>query len=134
MEEPVKLQLIHLTNQRSVMVQDLFYAEGDCRDLILKRHIPGRADDQAERYRPQLAISWRWESLDGLTCQRQESLHDLESGPKNFGCNESARNLNLKTRYGLISHDANYSVWLVLSEPLLEISFRPFRLIPPEAG
>jgi len=31
------------------MVQDLFHAEYNRRDLILERHVPGGADHQAER-------------------------------------------------------------------------------------
>jgi hypothetical protein len=33
-----------MTDQRSVMVQDLFYAEGDCGDLVLERHMFWGAD------------------------------------------------------------------------------------------
>ena len=34
-----RLDAVSMTNQGAVMVQDLFYAEGNRRNLILKRHV-----------------------------------------------------------------------------------------------
>ena len=131
-----------MVDQRSVTVQDLFYAEGDRRDLVLERHMSGGADYHAEGSGSQLAkaekrmpaILQLWENPDRLTCQRDESLDDLESGPKDFSCDDSARNLNLEARDRLISLGGNYSVQLVPSELLLEISNRRVGRIRPEVS
>jgi hypothetical protein len=49
------LQLVGIVDQRSVLVQDLFHAEDDCRDLILEWRVSRGADHQAERAGARLA-------------------------------------------------------------------------------
>jgi hypothetical protein len=95
------LQLVGIVDQRSVLVQDLFDAEDDCRDLILEWRVSRGADHQAERAGARLAeakermlaIFQLWKNLNRFSCQGHELLRDLKSGPADLSCDDSARNL-----------------------------------------
>jgi hypothetical protein len=131
-----------MIDKGSVTGQDLFHAEGDRRDLVLGGHMFGGADYHAEGSRSRLAkvkermliILQLWKSLDRLMCQRDQSLDDLKSGPKDFSCDDSTRNLNLEARYRLIALGGNYSVQLVSGKLLLQISNRRVGRVRPEVG
>ncbi len=113
--EAAILDAVNLTNQGAVMVQDLFYAKGNRRNLILERRVSRSANQNAERSRPRVTeakqrapITFRSrKDLNGLTCQRDESLRKFESGPKDFRRDQPARNLNLETRDRLIPLDSD---------------------------
>jgi hypothetical protein len=124
------LDVVRMTNQGAVMVQDLFYAEGDRRNLILKRHVPRSANQNAEQSGPRVTeakqrapITFQSrKDLNRLTRQRDESLGKFQSRPKDFSRDRSARNLNLETRDRLIPLDSDDPVQFVLSEFPLKIS------------
>ena len=112
------------------MVQDLFYAEGNRRNLILKRHVPRSANQNAEWPWPRVTEAKQRapttfqarKDLNRLTRQRDKSLSKFESGPKDFSRDYSVRNLDLETSYWLIPFNRDNSIQCVLSEFLLKIS------------
>src|SRR5260370_38201437 len=86
------LDAVSMTNQGAVMVQDLFYAEGNCRNLILERHVPRRANQKAERARPRGTEAKQRAPItfqsrkdpNRLDRQTREALGNFRSGPKDF--------------------------------------------------
>src|SRR5260370_36010861 len=116
------LDAVSMTNQGAVMVQDLFYAEGNCRNLILERHVPRSANQKAERARPRVTEAKQRAPItfqsrkdpNRLARQRDESLGKVEGGPKDFNRRHPARNPHLETGYRLIPLNSNNPVQFVL--------------------
>ena len=135
-----QLNAVSLANQRAIMVQDLLHAEGNRRNLILKRHMPRRANHQAERSRTRVTKA----KQRGTDCfpveERSESAHSpaeqvsgqVRERAKGLRRDHPARNLNLETRYRLISLNSDNPVQFVLSEFLLKKSNHRVRRARPK--
>ena len=118
-----------MTDQNAVIMQDLFHAKDNRRDLVLNRHMLRGANHQAERSgagvakaEKRMAIIWPLrKDLDRFTRQRHQPLDQLQNRPENLGSDDPARNLDLETGNRFIGFDRENAIQLIVREFLLKI-------------